>query len=92
MDLSIHNSIGYNPVMTRLLEKAIDSVRELSPTEQDAIAQIMLDEVESERLWDERFSKRDESLIKLADKASAEHQAGQSQPLDPDTLLDPDKL
>jgi hypothetical protein len=72
--------------MTKLLEKALDSIRDLPPSEQDALAQIMLDELESERLWDERFAKGNERLKVLADKAWAEHQAGESEPLNPDKM------
>lgn len=78
--------LAYSVFMTKLLKKAIDSVRDLSPTEQDAIAQIMLDEIESERLWDQRFSQGHDGLNQLADKAWAEHEAGKSHPLDPDKL------
>jgi hypothetical protein len=72
--------------MTKLLEKAIESVRELPVAEQDAIAQIVLDELESERLWSERFAASSEKLRKFADGAWAEHEAGKSEPLDPDKL------
>ena len=72
--------------MTRLLHEAIDRVRELPAMEQDAIAQIVLDELESERRWDELFAKSPEKLAKLADEAWAEHQQGSSQPLDPEKL------
>ncbi len=72
--------------MTRLLEQAVAKARELPESEQDAIAQILLDEIESERKWDELYSKSPEKLQKLADKAWAEHEAGQSEPLDPDAL------
>jgi hypothetical protein len=47
---------NYNTSMTKLLEQAIESVRDLPPQEQDAMARIMLDELESERLWDLRFA------------------------------------
>jgi hypothetical protein len=72
--------------MTKLLEKAIESVRELPVAEQDAIAQIVLDELESERKWEESLAKASEKLRKLADAAWAEHEAGMSEPLDPEKL------
>jgi hypothetical protein len=68
--------------MTRLLEQALDRVRQLPEAEQDAIAQIVLDEIESERHWDELFSKSPEKLRSLADRAWAAHQAGNSEPFD----------
>ena len=72
--------------MTRLLEQALAKIRTLPDAEQDAIAQIVLDEIESERRWDELFAKSPQKLGKLADKAWAEHEAGRSEPLDPDQL------
>lgn len=42
--------------MTRLMEKAFEKARELPEDEQDAIASIILQEIESEHRWDELFS------------------------------------
>ena len=64
--------------MTRLLEEAIAKLRQLSEKEQDAIAKIVLQEIESEKRWDELFAKPSEKLRQLADEAWAEHQAGRS--------------
>ena len=72
--------------MTKLLEKAVATINKLDPIEQDVIAQLILDEVESEQLWDEKFAKSPEKLKKLADHAWAEHLAGNSEPLDPEKL------
>jgi len=72
--------------MTKLLEQALEKVRTLPESEQDAIAQIVLDEIESERRWDELFAKSPEKVAKLADAAWSEHEAGKSEPLDPDKL------
>jgi hypothetical protein len=72
--------------MTKLLEDAIARVRQLSEAEQDAIAQIVLDEIESERRWDELFAKSPEKLAALADRAWGEHERGGSEALDPDRL------
>ena len=72
--------------MTRLLEQAIAKLRQLSEKEQDAIAQIVLQEIESEKRWDELFAKSPEKLRQLADDAWGEHEAGRSEELDPDQL------
>ena len=72
--------------MTKLLEKAVAKARELPESEQNAIAQIAIDEIESERRWDELLAKSPEKLRKLADQAWAKHKAGVSQELDPDQL------
>ena len=62
--------------MTRLLEKAIETVRSLPAVEQDAIATLILDEVADEQLWDEAFARSQGVLQKLADKARADVRAG----------------
>jgi hypothetical protein len=72
--------------MTKLLEQAVAKAKELPEAEQDAIAQIVIDEIESERRWDELLAKSPEKLRKLADRAWAEHEAGGSEELDPDRL------
>ncbi len=72
--------------MTKLLEQAVAKARQLPESEQDAIARLVLDEIESERQWDRLFAKSPEKLSKLADKAWAEHEAGLSEDLDPDKL------
>jgi hypothetical protein len=72
--------------MTKLLEHALAKAQELSEAEQDAIAQIVIDEIESEWRWDEVLAKSPEKLRKLADQAWAEHEAGGSEELDADRL------
>lgn len=72
--------------MTKLLEEAFDRVRGLPETEQDAIARLVLDEIESEQKWESLFAKAPQKLQKLADKAWSEHESGQSEPLDTDKL------
>jgi hypothetical protein len=70
--------------MTQLLERAIRRVHELSPSEQDAIAALMLDEVEDEDCWNTAFSGSQRELGALAREALAAHRAGGSEPLEPD--------
>jgi hypothetical protein len=72
--------------MTELLEKAVAKARELPEAEQNAIAQIVIDEIESERRWDELLAKSPEKLRKLANRDRAEHESGGSQELDPNHL------
>ena len=72
--------------MTKLLEQAIAKAKELSDREPDTIAQIVLDEIESERQWDQRFGQPSDKLRNLADRAWAEHEAGSSEELDPDKM------
>lgn len=72
--------------MTKLLEQAVASAGTLPDAEQDAIARMMLEEMDSERKWDERFLAGQEGLKRVADKAWAEHEAGGSEPLDVEKL------
>ena len=68
--------------MTKLPENAVARARELPEAEQDAIARIVIDEIESERRLDELLANSPDKLRKLADRAWAEHEAGGSQELD----------
>ncbi|MCP2727990.1 hypothetical protein [Limnofasciculus baicalensis] len=72
--------------MTDLLERAIARLQTLPASEQDAIAAMILAEIEDERRWDESFSRSPNILAKLAASAMAEYRAGQTQELDPETL------
>jgi hypothetical protein len=72
--------------MTKLLEKAFSRAQQLSEPEQDAIAQMLLEQIDCDEIWDELFAKSPEKLKKLADQVWAEHEAGQSEVLDPESL------
>jgi hypothetical protein len=72
--------------MTELLEQAIARLKTLPSSEQDAIATMILEELEQERRWDESFARSPDLLAQLAAEAMAEHRAGKTQELDPETL------
>ncbi len=72
--------------MTHLLEKAYARVAQLPETELDTIAALILDELEDEAQWNRKFAASGDVLSRLAQKALAEHRAGNTLPLDPDTL------
>jgi hypothetical protein len=72
--------------MTQLLERAIQQVQDLPEAEQDAIAAMILEELQSERRWQEAFAASQDQLALLAREALAEYRAGKTQELDPDTL------
>ena len=72
--------------MTKLLKKAFEEASKLPDQEQDTLARVLLDELASERRWDELFANSRDLLSQLADKASAEHRAGQTKKLDPEKL------
>jgi hypothetical protein len=65
--------------MTQLLEQAIEKLKTLKEAEQDAIAALILEEIEDEARWDESFAKSHDVLAHLAQAALAEDRAGKTQ-------------
>jgi hypothetical protein len=72
--------------MTKLHKKAFDEASKLPEKEQDALARILLEELASERRWEELFAGSHDLLGQLADEALAEHRAGGTKELDPRKL------
>lgn len=72
--------------MTELLERAIAKLKTLPAGEQDAIAAMILEELEDDLHWDEVFSRSPDTLAKLAASAMAEYHTGKTQELIPETL------
>lgn len=72
--------------MTRLLEKAITRAQQLSEEEQDAIATLILEEIEDEAKWDAVFARSHDVLERLAAEAEEEERNGRTEELDPDKL------
>lgn len=72
--------------MTKLLERAFTEAAKLPEQEQDALAAAILEELESERRWDELFERSGDVLSELAEEALAEHRAGRTRELDPEKL------
>ena len=67
--------------MTELLEKAIEYLRKLDADRQDAIATLIMEELENEAKWDAAFASSHNLLADLAAEAMAEYNAGQTQVL-----------
>lgn len=73
--------------MGKLLERAIEEAHKLPESEQEAVGAWLLAEIESERRWDELFSRPpSEALKRMAQEALEEHHRGLTTPLDPDNL------
>ena len=72
--------------MTKLLEEAFAEAAKLPEQDQDALAAVLLEELASERRWDQAFADSADLLAQLADQALAEHRAGKTQVLDPERL------
>ena len=67
--------------MTHLLEKAFAEASRLPERDQDAIAEIVMAELASERRWQELFEGSQDVLAELAEEALAEYRAGKTKPL-----------
>lgn len=72
--------------MTELLAKAFAKASELPDDEQDAIAALVLKEIESEERWETLLHKTQDELAGFAEEALTEHRAGKSKRLNPDEL------
>jgi len=69
-----------------MLQKAFEEASRRSESEQDALGRILLDELASERRWEELFAGSHDLLAQLAEQALAEHRAGRTEKLDPQKL------
>ena len=72
--------------MTELLEQAISKMKTLPSDQQEAIASIILEEIEEEKQWEQSFTRSPDLLAKLAAEAMTEYRQGKTQELDPETL------
>jgi hypothetical protein len=72
--------------MTPTLERALAEIAKLPEDEQDRFAAWILEELASERRWDQSFAASSDVLAELANEALADFRAGRTQLLDPDTL------
>jgi len=66
--------------MTQLLEKALAELNNLPPEEQDAMAGIILAELEDEQRWAATFAGSQDVLARLAADARRQIEAGQVSP------------
>jgi hypothetical protein len=72
--------------MTQLLQQAMAEVQKLPVAEQDAIASIILDELEDEQRWQQAFADSQDKLAKLADRVRGDIRAGRVHNRGIDTL------
>ena len=72
--------------MTKLAAEAWEKLQELDDAEQDRLARLILDDIESERRWDELFAKSQDLLGEMAAEAKAEYEAGLTDELTADKL------
>ena len=62
--------------MLKLLEDAVSELRKLPDVEQEAIAALILAEIDDERRWDESFARSSDRLKALADRADEQVRNG----------------
>jgi hypothetical protein len=72
--------------MTKALEEVLRQVSRLPEAEQDALAEAIKAEIGAEKDWDKSFAGSLDVLDRLADEAIADHRAGRTKPIDPDTM------
>lgn len=74
--------------MSHLMEQAFLKAKQLPESDQEAIASLILQEIEAESRWDELFARPESAdlLSRLADDALAEIRAGRARKLDLDEL------
>ena len=68
--------------MTSVLEAALAQVAKLPPEEQDVLATLLLDEMQSEQRWSKTLAESQSVLKSLAAEALTEHRAGKTKSLD----------
>jgi hypothetical protein len=73
-------------IVTTLLQEAFAKAAALPPAEQEVLAARLLAELTEEDEFDRAIAASGEKLRALARQALAEHRAGNTQRLDPDTL------
>jgi hypothetical protein len=64
--------------MTELLRTAFLAAQALPDGEQDALAAIIVDEIDNEQRWTATFRRSSDMLAQFAAEALAEHRAGRT--------------
>jgi len=68
--------------MTQALSTAVATAAQLPEEEQDALAAILLEEMESEERWSALFADSPNLLERMANEAIQDFQTGRVQPID----------
>ena len=72
--------------MSELFDQAVARARQLPADRQNAIAALILDEIEDDARWDAAFANSSDVLEQLAAQADEEDRKGLTEVLDPDRL------
>src|SRR5262245_5930436 len=76
----------YTEGMTQALQQAIAEISKLPLDEQDRLAHWLLEELASERAWEQKFRASQNVLSTLAAEAREDRAQGRTTEIDPDTL------
>jgi len=69
-----------------MLQKAVERALALPEKEQDALAAILVQEMESETRWEKALADSQDALAELAREATDEFKSGIVRPFDTDSL------
>ena len=69
--------------MNQLLQEAFERAATLPDEDQDRLARVLLEEIESDRRWDELFASPESQAFfeKIADEVREDIRAGRTEPL-----------
>ena len=73
--------------MTRLLEKAFKEAAKLPEEDQDAFAEMLLNDLTSEERWAEAFARSQDVLARLAKEALTEFKQDKTRLVEEDRIL-----
>jgi hypothetical protein len=72
--------------MTKSLEQAIERLQQMPEERQDALAQLLLHEIDEEERWRQSTAANAEKLQGLVNEVMKDDRSGKCEPLDPDNL------
>ncbi|MFP4487520.1 MAG: hypothetical protein ACLFOC_11215 [Campylobacterales bacterium] len=72
--------------MTATMQQVFDKASALSEIEQNQLARIFLEEIESEQKWETLFASSESMLEKMANEAISEYKNRETKPLDTHSL------
>jgi len=72
--------------MTTLLETAFQKASHLPAGEQNIVARMLMEEIESEQKWDELFANSEQELADLAEEALHEYGHNTTLPIEASSL------
>lgn len=70
--------------MTQLLQQALAQLEELPAAEQDAIAALIVEELDDERRWDASFARTQQQLGRIAEQVRQDIRSGRVREFGPD--------